>query len=77
MLLTHNCVYGSYLLYSVITRGTAKQQEFEERMLALMEELKANQAEQASCHEEILQELHGTTSPQVERLAKLTNDYEG
>ena len=65
------------------TRGAAKQQELEEQfssILAFMEELKANQHEQAKRHEErqteILEELRTSTHRHEEQLARLAGDHE-
>ena len=65
------------------TRG-AKKQELQEQissMLALMEEMKTNQAEQASRHEqqqtELLDEMRTSTQQQADQLDRLAKDYGG
>ena len=62
------------------TRG-AKKQELQEQissMLALMEEMKTNQAEQASHHEqqqtELLDEIRTSTQQQADQLDRLAKD---
>ncbi len=65
------------------TRG-AKKQDLQEQissMLALMQELKTNQDEQTTRHEqqqtELLSELRTSTKKQADQLTELAKDYEG